>query len=340
MTKGRLTGKKNNGIEILEKTGIGTSNRAIYNCVCHCGKIFSTYGRAITSGDLKSCGCLHKDFTGEKINDIEIVSRLPRDKNGTQKYECGCHCGKLFTSVQSSIRTGLLKSCGCNNTGLGMINNIIIIKDTGKKYKDNSKTVLCKCYCGKEFETNLSGLNCGKIKSCGCSRKIDYTNKKFGFVTAIEPTNIQYKYGRCVIWKCVCDCGKIFFVPTSRLSRIRSCGCDRSNFIKTMKDRRGEKHHCYNHKLTDEERAEKRPRDNTLTKDVLKKYNYTCIKCNIRNGKLCVHHLDGYHWYKPGRKEIENCVCICKECHKKFHKIYGQKWNTKEQFNQFIGQKI
>lgn len=53
----------------------------------------------------------------------------------------------------------------------------------------------------------------------------DLTNKRFGRLVAIEPTDKRLH--RCVIWKCKCDCGKEHYVVTFNLTmgRIRSCGC-------------------------------------------------------------------------------------------------------------------
>ena len=47
------------------------------------------------------------------------------------------------------------------------------------------------------------------------------------------------------------------------------------------------------------------------------------------------HHLDGYDWCKERRIDINNGVCLCENCHKEFHKIYGYGNNTKEQYIEF-----
>jgi 5-methylcytosine-specific restriction endonuclease McrA len=70
--------------------------------------------------------------------------------------------------------------------------------------------------------------------------------------------------------------------------------------------------------------------------DVYKRDNYTCQICGLRGGKLNAHHLDGYHWCKERRFDIDNGVTLCKDCHDEFHQTYGRKNNTEEQFNKFV----
>ena len=59
----------------------------------------------------------------------------------------------------------------------------------------------------------------------------DLKNQRFGSLIAIEPTE-KRDAGRCVIWKCQCDCGNIVIVNSSSLQRkgskaTKSCGCNR-----------------------------------------------------------------------------------------------------------------
>jgi hypothetical protein len=49
------------------------------------------------------------------------------------------------------------------------------------------------------------------------------TGQKFGKLTAIEPT--KQKRDRHIIWKCLCDCGKITYIRSMSFGRIKSCGC-------------------------------------------------------------------------------------------------------------------
>ena len=54
------------------------------------------------------------------------------------------------------------------------INNIYII-DFSKNKKNGKTHYICKCYCGKQFETLGASLKNGRTKSCGCLKKMKAT---------------------------------------------------------------------------------------------------------------------------------------------------------------------
>lgn len=101
----------------------------------------------------------------------------------------------------------------------------------------------CKCHCGNTFITRGADLTNGHTKSCGCLGKKrvqqmgkknknkyikDLTNQRFGSLTAIEATE-KRDSGRCVIWKCKCDCGNIIELSSHVLVQGQiSCGCNKS----------------------------------------------------------------------------------------------------------------
>ena len=104
----------------------------------------------------------------------------------------------------------------------------------------------------------------------------------------------------------------------------------------------GEKNALWKKDKTKEERI--RDRFDTeyvdLVKNVLTRDNYTCICCGKTNTSLAVHHLDGYHWCAEKRKDINNCVTLCAECHTIFHSYYGKRNNTREQFEEWLGKSL
>lgn len=60
-------------------------------------------------------------------------------------------------------------------------------------------------------------------------KKIDLTGQKFGNVTVIKeaPPRIEPSGRRKIMWECLCDCGKTFYVQSSNLrgGHTTSCGC-------------------------------------------------------------------------------------------------------------------
>lgn len=56
---------------------------------------------------------------------------------------------------------------------------------------------------------------------------IDLTNKRFGHLIAQERVGTVKNTGRNATWKCLCDCGNITVIDSSRLrsGNTGSCGC-------------------------------------------------------------------------------------------------------------------
>lgn len=83
---------------------------------------------------------------------------------------------------------------------------------------------LCQCDCGVYKAVDATRLRNGGIKSCGCRpRFIDLAGHKFGNRIAIRKSP-NWEYGE-MLWECLCDCGKVSDVPSSRLRLGKSVGC-------------------------------------------------------------------------------------------------------------------
>lgn len=69
--------------------------------------------------------------------------------------------------------------------------------------------------------------------------KVNLCGQRFGKVVAIEPTEKRKSNGG-IIWKCRCDCGKIFFTGsgTLRYGTTKSCGCTRIEKVKSNPPKR------------------------------------------------------------------------------------------------------
>lgn len=71
-------------------------------------------------------------------------------------------------------------------------------------------------------------------------------------------------------------------------------------------------------------------------KVILEKYNFTCQCCLKSWWKLEAHHINNFSDFYDLRLDINNWLLLCEDCHKKFHKEYWRKNNTKEQIDNFI----
>lgn len=126
-----------------------------------------------------------------------------------------------------------------------------LIDLTGKKFgrftvikreKNNSHGQAmweCECECGKRKVVAGYNLRNGNSQSCGCLKNeliaekgkqnaVDLTNKRFGKLVAIEPT--EKRSNTHIVWKLKCDCGNIHYACTSDLRKghVQSCGCEKS----------------------------------------------------------------------------------------------------------------
>lgn len=72
-------------------------------------------------------------------------------------------------------------------------------------------------------------------------------------------------------------------------------------------------------------------------KSCFERDNFTCQKYGISGGKLVVHHINNFADFSELRFAIDNGITLSKKAHKEFHKIYGNRNNTREQLGEFLG---
>lgn len=139
-----------------------------------------------------------------------------------------------------------------------------------------------------------------------------------------------------------CGCGEIFIKSLADFVDRKRHLCKKC----ALESVSGKNHYAYNVNLSEDDRIRNRvvspnQRIRDWRKKVFENHNYECFCCKNKSSKdnrvvLNAHHLNGYHWYEKGRFDPYNGVCLCYDCHFAFHKVYGRKWNTKEQFEEFI----
>lgn len=208
----------------------------------------------------------------------------------------------------------------------------------------------CQCDCGAIKIVAGHNLKDGSSKSCGCLQREkakehakDLTGQKFGRLTVIERAGTNTRRG--AVWECRCECGNTTYVDTNSLTRTkkptRSCGCiHKEQLSERSKAMIGELNPAYNPNLTDEERKDKRSGEEhkKWSREVKQRANFTCDCCGQFGGKLFSHHLNCYKYFPEERTNIDNGVCLCDVCHKKFHYDYmgnTMKPCTKEDYFNF-----
>lgn len=228
------------------------------------------------------------------------------------------------------------------------------------EYIGATKKVDCKCkVCNYEWSSTPDNLihkhgcpKCSKVTSGEKKRK---TTKQFKEELSKINPNIEvlgeYIGAReHILVKCKIDGHEWSPMATTLVNKdnvgnYRGCPkCGARSISEHMKVRMkglfvGEKHPFWNPNLTDEERNEKRDTQEHVEwrKSVFERDDYTCQCCGQRGGRLNAHHIFSFKTYIHLRLDINNGVTLCKECHKSFHKIYGNKGNnTLNQFIEFL----
>ena len=175
---------------------VATSERETRNgktyikCICDCGNETWVSNGNLTSGEVKSCGCLShiyhgkplEDLTNQTFNDLTVID-LAFKENGQRYWHCKCKCGKEKNISTRDLTTGAVKSCGCRkylqiNPGdkFGKLTVLSKIKD---KYSSSGAFLYdCKCDCGTPHHIVVgSYLVNEKVKSCGCGQSISYNEE-------------------------------------------------------------------------------------------------------------------------------------------------------------------
>ena len=183
-----------------------------------------------------------KELTGKRFGHLTVTGPAGERENGYQVWNCRCDCGGEIRVNTKRLEHGMVTDCGCipkQNARRGnraedlagqRFGHLTVLRRTENR---NGRTCwLCRCDCGNEKAVTAHDLKLGKAKSCGCGlcsrgrNRTDLTGRRFGRLTALEPTVRRNRKG-CVCWRCVCDCGNGVTVSEDMLvqGNCMSCGC-------------------------------------------------------------------------------------------------------------------
>lgn len=107
----------------------------------------------------------------------------------------------------------------------------------------------------------------------------------------------------------------------------------------------GERTRRWNPNLTPDQRANGKRAINPEYRDwkiqVHIKDDHTCLKCKKKGGRgIVAHHIHNWDRYPDLRYDVQNGATLCKKCHRRFHNLFGNRHNTRQQFEDFITSKV
>lgn len=103
----------------IEPVGVNESGSVLWKLRCDCGNEIVRPTGLVTTGGVKSCGCLrHKtpdrlvDLTGRRFGRWIVLCRAD-NKKGRTMWHCRCDCGAERDVSASNLVKGYTTSCGC-----------------------------------------------------------------------------------------------------------------------------------------------------------------------------------------------------------------------------------
>ena len=290
-------------------------------------------------------------YTIEQVQEIfkekncELLSREYKRVHDILDYKC--NCGNISRiSLSSFLRGYRCKECGNKRKGNNVkysyeqVQEIFKERDCkllSKEYRSARDVLDYKCKCGNISKIRLVHFLRGhRCEKCGRKKTLEKLKYNYNEVKNIfkkqncELLSKKYKNGHSSL-NYKCSCGRKSKIQLSHfLSEQR---CKKCGIVKIT----GENNPNYNPNLSDEDRIDRRkiPENDIWRKKVYTNNNYICQKCMSRRVKLNAHHIQNYSSYKELRFKESNGITLCEQCHKYFHKKYGNKNNTQEQLDEF-----
>lgn len=280
-----LTGKKYNRLIVIQRAPDHISpsgrKRVKWLCQCECGKQIEVFGDNLKSNKTQSCGCLNqenriknfKDISNQRFGNLLAIKPTNlRNKSGEIIWECLCDCGKTHNVSLGDLRSGDVKSCGCNKNKsiseslttdlIGQTFGFLTVKN--KIYKKNTYQHLweCECRCGKKIFLNTNQLH--TQLSCGCSTRSKGEQKIYDI---LESNNINF-----TVEKSFDDC---LNKDNTKKLRFDFAIFDNNNKIKCLIEYQGEQHYFANDFFDKNDNLEKRQEKDQIKRDY-------CLKNNIK----------------------------------------------------------
>lgn len=281
-----------------------------------------------------------KSMLGLKSGELTVIKEF--DNGDRTRCICQCSCGSVVSMGRHGVRHGKSKSCGCKKrinqkrrektikNMLGTRFGRLVVEKVDEEMSNlkDELCFVCSCDCGNEISVEGRKLRKGVNRSCGCL-KSEKSSERLKDKWKDEDYRKMKKRTHQEYWRD--DEKRSRHIEKTRVATLKQWQDDdyrRKQILAHGGDP--------NNGHFDKSRSYKSPGYDKWKTDIFKRENYTCEKCGRRGVYLCAHHKDGYHWCKEGRTDLSNGACLCRECHDKFHRKYGKRYNTEDQYIAFL----
>lgn len=147
-------------------------------------------------------------------NHIRFIREIPKEERNSNRrkaiFLCPL-CGKEFETEISNIKYSNQKGCICNRASASAENghnnaidisgqrfgHLVAIKPTGKRFR-GYVIWECKCDCGNTHYTNVSALQRGNVKSCGCISSFAEQE----IIKILQNASIKFEYQK-IFYDCI-----------------------------------------------------------------------------------------------------------------------------------------
>lgn len=189
MKKCHLEGMRFGMLTVEKELAEKKDRYVMWHCKCDCGGSIDVNTRQLKRGTVTNCGCISKttahngnraeDLTNRKFGALTALYRIQSVNNRT-RWVCRCDCGKLHTVSAGDLKSGRIKSCGCQQYQRKHQIRDITDQKFGRlkalyplEKRDRKGSVIwhCRCDCGNEVDISVNCLVHGNYKSCGCLKK-------------------------------------------------------------------------------------------------------------------------------------------------------------------------